>query len=163
MRRTLTVAIGLVVVAIALVVPIAGADEAVPTREEYVATIEPICEANSEANKRILRNVRSKVKAGKLRPAGNQFIRASEAFGSTLREISAVPRPPADDARLVRWFGALEVIEGRLRDVGKALLERDKIKATHETIRLQRSGNAANNVGFIFGFDQCRIKPSRFT
>ncbi len=163
MRRALVTMIGLAAIAISLVAPIAAADEAVPSREEYVAAIEPICEANTEANKRILKNVRSKVKAGKLTPAGRQFIRASEAFRSTLRAISAVPRPPADDARLLKWFGALEIIEGRLRDVGKALLDGDKIKATHETIRLQRSGNAANNVGFVFGFSHCRITPSRFT
>jgi hypothetical protein len=161
--RVLAIAIGVAVVTGSLAVPGAGADEGAPSREEYVAKIEPICEANTEANKRILKDVRAKVKAGKLSPAGHQFIRASEAFGATLSEISAVPRPPADDARLVRWFGALKIIKANLRHVGKALLEGDKIKATHETIRLERSGNAANNVGFVFEFDHCRVTPSRFT
>jgi hypothetical protein len=155
--------IGLVAFVASLASPLASADEAVPSRDEYVAKVEPICQANADANKRILKNVRSKVKAGKLTPVGQQFIHASEAFGSTLGEISAVPRPPADDARLVKWFGFLKIVKANLRNVGKALLEGDKIKATHESVRLERSGNAANNVGFVFEFHECRITPARFT
>jgi hypothetical protein len=161
MRRTLPIAALIATAALALAAG-AGAEET-PSRAEYVAQVEPICQANTEANKRILKNVRNKVKAGRLTVAGNQFIRASEAFGETLGEISAVSRPPADDAHLVRWFGHLKIVKANLRNVGKALLEGDKIKATHETVRLQRSGNAANNVGFVFGFHYCRISSSRFT
>lgn len=163
MRRALQLTAALVIVGALSGAPAAGADETAPSREEYVAKIEPICQANSAANQRILKNVRDKVRAGKLTTAGNQFIRASDAFGSTLGEISAVPRPPADDARLVKWFGFLKIIKTNLRQVGKALLEGDKIKATHETVRLERSGNAANNVGFVFEFHYCRVTPSRFT
>jgi len=163
MRRALQLTVAALAVAALSGPSLVAADEAAPSREEYVAKIEPICQANSAANKRILKNVRDKVRAGKLTTAGNQFIRASEAFGSTLGEISAVPRPPADDARLVKWFGFLKIIKANLRHVGKALLEGDKIKATHETIRLERSGNAANNAGFVFEFHYCKVTPSRFT
>jgi hypothetical protein len=140
----------------------AGADEG-PTRDEYRAQVEPICQANTEANKRILRNVRPKVRNGRLHAAGHQFIRASEAFGATVREIAAVPRPPADDERLVKWFGFLKIIRANLRHVGTALLDDDRIRASHEAIRVERSGNAANNVSFVFEFTYCRITPSRFT
>jgi hypothetical protein len=134
-----------------------------PTREEYVAQVEPICERNTLENARILKGVRDKVRQGRLGAAGNQFIRASEEFGETVREIAAVPRPPADDARLVKWFGFLKIIKKHLRHLGAALREGDRIKATHESIRVQRSSNAANNVSFVFEFRYCRITPSRFT
>jgi len=160
MKRTpLTVASVLLAT---LVVAAAAAAEG-PTRAEYAAQVEPICEANTIVSKRILKHARPRVNHGKLKAAGNQFIRASEAFGKTVREIAAVPRPPADDARLVKWFGFLEIIKTNLRKVGKALKEGDRIKATHEVIRVERSGNAANNVSFVFGFRYCRITPSRFT
>lgn len=134
-----------------------------PTRGEYAAQVEPICEQNTLANKRILKGVRSKVRQGKLKAAGRQFIRASEKFGATVREIAAVPRPPADDARLVKWFGFLKIIKKNLRMVGKALKEGNQVKAVHERVRVERSSNAANNVSFVFGFRHCRITPSRFT
>jgi hypothetical protein len=133
-----------------------------PTREEYVAQVDPICEQNTLANKRILKGVQAKVNSGRLREAGGQFIRASEKFGVTMKEIEAVPRPPADNARLVKWFGFLGKVKGRLRSIGKALKEENRIKAVHERIGLERSSNAANNVGFVFGFDYCRLTPSRF-
>jgi hypothetical protein len=163
MRRALQLTIAAMAVTSVLAVAVANADETAPSRGEYVAKIEPICQANSEANKRILKNVRSRVKQGKLTTAGRQFVHASAAFGSALGEISAVPRPPADDARLVKWFGFLKIVKANLGKIGKALLEGDKIKATHESVRLERSGNAANNVGFVFEFHYCRFTPSRFT
>lgn len=134
-----------------------------PTREEYVAQVEPICERNTLANERILKGVRPKVNNGKLKAAGRQFIRASGRFGASVKEIAAVSRPPADDARLVKWFGFLKTIAKNLRQVGKALREENRVRAVHERIRVERSSNAANNVSFVFGFRYCRIVPSRFT
>jgi hypothetical protein len=142
----------------------AGAEEAVPpTRAEYVSQVEPICQANTEANKRILKDVRQKARDGKLKEAGAQFIHASAAFGSTVKKISEVPRPPADDARLLKWFKYLGIVKTNLGKLGKALKEGDEILAAHEGIRVERAGNAANNVGFIFEFRYCRITPGRFT
>jgi hypothetical protein len=137
--------------------------EAPPTRAEYVSHVEPICEANTIANKRILKDVRKKVKAGKLDVAGAQFIHASAAFGTTVGKISEVPRPLADDERLLKWFKFLRIVQTDLRKLGVALKAEEKIKATHESIRVERSSNAANNVGFVFEFHYCRITPSRFT
>lgn len=162
MRATLRIAL-LVAAAALLLAASAYAEEGGPSREEYVAQVEPICEANTIANKRILKNVREKARNGKLKVAGAQFIHASAAFGDTVDKLTEVPRPAADDARLLKWFKSLRVVETNLREVGKALREEDKIKATHESIRVQRSGNAANNVGFVFDFNYCRVTPSRFT
>jgi hypothetical protein len=139
------------------------AAEGGPTRDEYAAQVDPICEQNTIANERILKGAQAKVNNGKMKAAGGQFIRASEKFGATVKEIAKVPRPPADDARLVKWFGFLKIVAKNLRMVGKALKEEDRIKAIHERIRVERSSNAANNVSFVFGFRYCRITPSRFT
>jgi hypothetical protein len=143
----------------------ARAEEA-PTRAQYVEQVEPICQANTEANKRILKNVkqraRSKVPA-KLKQAGAQFIHASAAFGTTVQKLASVPRPPADDSRLLRWFQQLGVVQQKLRKLGVALKADEEIKAAHEQIRVERAANAANNVGFVFGFHYCHLTPSRFT
>lgn len=159
-KRTLTT-IGVTALCVAATTaPAAGEG---PTREEYVAQVDPICEQNTEANKRILKDVQAKANSKRMVEAGGQFIRASAAFGKTLKEIVAVPRPSADDARLVKWFTYLAKVRDRLRSIGKALKEEDRIKAVHERIGLERSSNAANNVGYVFGFTYCRLTPSRFT
>ncbi len=141
----------------------AGAEETIPSRAEYVSQVEPICEANTIANKRILKNVQAKARNGKLKEAGSQFIHASAAFGSTVDKLSAVPRPAEDDTRLSRWLDQLRVVQANLRGLGKALKAENRIRAAHERIRVERSANAANNVGFAFEFHHCRITPSRFT
>jgi len=144
----------------------ARAGEPNPERSAYVAAVEPICEANSLANKRILQNARVRARSkdpARVRRAGGQFIRASAAFAATVGKIAAVPRPAADDARLRRWLDHLRIVSTNLRQLGKALREGDKIRAAHEAIRVERSSNAANNVGFVFEFNYCRITPSRFS
>jgi hypothetical protein len=134
-----------------------------PTRDEYRAQVEPICQANTEANKRILRNAKFRAQHGRTKQAGAQFIHASAAFGATVEKIEAVPRPPADDARLLKWFKYLGIVKTDLHEIGTALKEGDKIRAAHEGIRVQRSSNAANNVSFVFDFTYCHITQSRFT
>lgn len=152
------------VLAAALLAPAAaGAEE--PTRQQYVEQVEPICQANTEANMRILKNVKDKARshdAAKMREAGRQFIHASAVFGKTVGKLAAVPRPPADDARLLRWFKQLNIVREKLRKLGVALKAGEEIKAAHEQIRVERASNAANNVGFVFEFHYCRLTKSRF-
>jgi hypothetical protein len=164
MRGTLRLAISIAAAAL-LLASTADAAEG-PTRAEYVAQVEPICEANTVANQRILKNAKAKAQSGnqaKMSEAGGQFIHASTVFGATVRKLSAVPRPAADDARLLKWFGYLGIIKTNLHNLGKALKADEKIKAAHEQIRVERSANAANNVGFIFEFQACKLDRSRFT
>jgi hypothetical protein len=157
-----TFAAAIVAATLAALPAVAVAEEG-PTRAEYVAMVEPICESNTEANSRILKGVRAKVRNGKLPAAGGQFIRASDAFGKTVVRITEVPRPPADDARLNKWFGFLGIVKTNLRKVGTALKAGNRVKANHEVVRTERSANAANNVGSIFPFRFCKLTPSRFS
>lgn len=134
----------------------------IPTRAEYVDAVEPICKKNTEENKRILKGARQKANKGKMPAAGNQFIRASKAFGRAVDEILKVPRPPADDARLLKWVKFLRIVQKNLKKIGLALKQKNRVKANHEAIRAERSGNAANNVGSVFRFLHCHLQPSRF-
>jgi len=141
----------------------ARADE--PTRAQYVEQVEPICQANTEANLRILKNVQTKARSpepAKMKEAGAQFIHASTVFGKTVGKIAAVPRPAADNERLLKWFKQLNTVREKLRKLGVALQKGERIKAAHEQIRVERASNAANNVGFVFDFHACRLTKSRF-
>src|SRR3954454_12105751 len=135
---------------------------AVPTRAEYVAAVDPICAKNTEGNKPILKAARKKVNAKNLKGAGSDFFRVSANFGKALTAIEAIPRPTEDSARLEKWFTFLRTVQTNLRKVGKALKEENKVRASHEKIRAERSSNAANNVSFIFGFNSCRLTPAQF-
>jgi len=161
MMRVLKTSALIVIAALVLAV-VADAQES-PNREEYVARVEPICQANTIANHRILKGVRNEVKHHKLATAGRQFIRAAEAFGATVKQIAAVPRPPGDAERLTTWLGFLGIVRTDLGKLGKALVKGDRVTANHELLGVERSSNAANNVSFAFGFHYCRIEPSRFS
>lgn len=154
------------VATLALLPAATAAAEEDPTRAQYVEQVEPICKANTEANKRILKNVKAKAKSrvpAKLKQAGAQFIHAAAVFGKTVGKLGAVPRPPADDAQLRKWFTQLGIVQAKLRALGLALKANEEIKAAHEQIRVERAANAANNYSFSFGFHYCHLTPSRFT
>jgi hypothetical protein len=164
MKGVRTVAVLLAVLVLA---PAAAARaEESPTRDQYREAVEPICQSNTEANKRILKGAKTKAQSGvpaKLKQAGAQFVHASVVFGKASEKLSTVPRPPADDARLVRWFKQLGVVQEKLRMLGLALKADDEIKAAHEQIRVERASNAANNISFDFEFHYCRLNRSRFS
>ena len=152
----------MLVFAASLAVAAAAFAEGEPTRAEYVTTVDPICKKNIDSNKTILKPVRKQVKNDQLKPAAKAFEKVSKNFGKTILAIEAVPRPVEDSARLEKWFKFLKIVQMNLGKVGKALREGNKVKATHEQIRAERSSNAANNVSFVFGFSYCALKPSQF-
>jgi hypothetical protein len=151
-----------VVVCLAVAVPTAWAIGADPTRDEYVAAVEPICKRNSEANSRILKGVKQQVKQDELAPAGGRFVRASSALGKTVRQIAAVPQPSADAAKLTTWIGYLKREQAYLRKIGGYLKAKNKYRAQKEAVELNRNNNKANNTVIGFGFKECRIDSSKF-
>jgi hypothetical protein len=157
-------ALGTAVAVVAMLVvaaPASGVEEA-PSQDEYVAAVEPICKRDREAGERILSGARERISDGKLSAAGGQLIRASKRLGMTIGQIVAVPRPVAKEAKLQKWFEFLRLVKTRLGKTGKFYEEGKKLEATHESIRTEKSGNAANNVSFSFGFRYCRLSRQRF-
>lgn len=149
-----------VTTALLVAVPVALAEEI--TRDEYVARVEPICKANTEANSRILKGVKGQVKRDELGPAGKRFIRASSALGKAVRQIAAVPQPTEDVVKLTKWIGYLKHEKTYLQQIGQALKARDKFQAQKLAEQLNSNNSKANNTVISFGFHQCRIESSRF-
>lgn len=134
-----------------------------PTRAEYKADVEPICKANTKANENILAGVEGKVKQGKLKPAGRQFTRAATALKGTLRQLKAVPKPPADEARLTEWLQRVEKQQVLLNDIGKALIAEKRRKAETLSVKLVTGARNTNAIVVSFGFNYCRFDTSDFT
>jgi hypothetical protein len=134
-----------------------------PTRDEYRAAVEPICKANTKANENILAGVRSKVKAGKLAAAGRQFTRAATALKNTLRQLKAVPKPPADVERLTEWLKRIGDQATLLQKIGKALIDGNRRKAETLSVKLVSGARLTNAIVVSFGFHYCRFEPSKYT
>jgi hypothetical protein len=150
--------------ALVVAVPLAFAETTQEeARSQYKAAVEPICRENAKANDHILAGVATKVRKGKLKAAGRQFVRASTALRATLRQLLAVPRPEADAQRLTEWLKRVGDEATLLRKVGKALEAGQRRKAESMVARLQSGARLTNAIVVSFGFHYCRFEPSKYT
>jgi hypothetical protein len=133
------------------------------TRTEYVATVEPICKVNTQANEKILKGVKAEVKANKLKPAAAQFTKAAAALKKTYAQLSAVPKPPADTAKLTKWLRYVKAEVALIEATATKLKVGNKLAAEAMVVRLTHTANLANNQVAAFEFQYCRFEPSRFT
>lgn len=149
-------------VAAALALAAVASAAAAPTRDEYVTRLETICKPDAEATQRAMKGARGDVNAERLALAAGKFAKATSIFGATVSEISTVPRPPADAAKLGKWFGYLNRQESYLAQITAQLRAGHAIKAQRLTARFIHNGNLANGVVLPFGFDYCGFKFSRY-
>lgn len=133
-----------------------------PTRDEYVEQLEKICKPDALATQRAMKGARADVRAERSKVAAKKFAKATAIFGSTVKQISAVPRPSDDRARLGKWFTYLKRQESYLGQITEQLRKDHPIKAQKLTARFIHSGNLANNVVLAFGFDWCSFKFERY-
>jgi hypothetical protein len=165
MRGTKRVRVGLgmwALLSLCLLTSAAFAAEPGEERDEYVAKAEPICKTNVLANKKIFKGAKTEVKDGELKRASKHFSRAATAFGKTIRQLAAIPQPPADSAKLTKWIGLLKDEKVLIEKIGRALQAENKHKAESISVDLNHNSNVANNTVLSFGFNYCRIEPSRF-
>lgn len=154
MRQLLGIFVVVALLALAAVPLVHGEEQ---TRESYKAQVEPLCKANRETNERITAGVRRRINRGRLKPAGEQFIRVSKSFGGLIGKLAKVPPPSTDVHRIERWLELLKLLKTRLRLVGKYYLEGLKIKGNHEGILAERAGIGANNTTLVLHFRECRF------
>lgn len=133
-----------------------------PTRDEYVTSLEKVCKPDALATQRAMKGVRADVQAERLAVAAKKFAKATAIFGSTVKEISAAPRPEADKAKLSKWVTYLNRQASYLGQITTQLRQEQAIKAQRLTARFIHNGNLANNVVLAFGFDWCSFKFSRY-
>ncbi len=154
MKRTLGT-FAAIAIAMLAIAPVAAGEE--QTRESYKAQVEPICQANRNVNEKIMAGARDRVNNGKLALAGKQFIRVSGSVGGLIKQLTPIPAPAADEQRIEHWLGSIELLQKRLRAVGKYYKAGEKIKAAHESILAERAGLSANNTSIVFHFRYCRF------
>lgn len=158
-RSALAILCGAAILA-PLVTPALAAEA---TRESYREAVEPICKANTRANKRILAGVRQEVRGGKLRPAAVQFTKAAKALTATIDQLKAVPPPPADRSRLSRWLKQVSTEASLFEQIAARLRVGQKAQAEKIVVKLTNNADQANNMVLPFEFGYCRLEPARFT
>jgi hypothetical protein len=149
-----------IALALSATVPAAAAEA--PIREAYVKRLETVCKPDALATQRAMKGVRADVRKERFKVAAGRFAEATSIFGSTVKRISAVPRPPDDVDRLKEWFTYLKRQESYLRQITAEYRQGHGIKAGRLTARFIHNGNLANNVVLAFGFDYCSFKFSRY-
>lgn len=133
------------------------------SRDEYKEAAEPICKTSAKENERILSGVRKEVKQGKLKTAAAKFAKASKVQAKTLKQLEALPRPAADEARLTKWFSYLKIEAELFEQAGRKLKAGDKPGAEHVFAKLTPNANKANNQVLPFEFHYCRIEPQKLS
>jgi hypothetical protein len=149
-------------VAVAALVGAVPSMAADATPETYKAEVEPICKVNTEANEKILKGVRAKVKAGKLDAAAKQFRAAAQALKKARAELLQVPKPAADAARLTKWLGYVKTEVQLFETVATKLAKDEETSAQKMVVRLISTAKQANNQVLDYEFRYCRLQPSKF-
>jgi hypothetical protein len=140
----------------------AFAAAAEPSRSEYVTQLEKICKPRSLATTRAVRGTRADVQSERFGVAASKFAKARKIFAGTLSSIKKVPRPPADQATLGRWFAALDRETVYLDRSIAALRADDLPRFQRESAQFFRQGSKSNNIVISFEFDYCAFKSSRY-
>lgn len=132
-------------------------------RDGYKAAVEPICKSNRKASDRILKPVKKLVKKEKLKQASRAFAKAAKALQKAQKKLAAVEQPPADSARLTKWLKEIKGEVSLMRRISKKFKQGQKSKATSLAVTLQNNARRANNNVVVFGFNYCKIDPSKYT
>jgi hypothetical protein len=157
--RATPIAAGIALVVLALSAPAAQAE---PTRAEYVAQLEPICQANTEANQTLVAGIQRKVLNLKLRPAGRQFSRAARAFSVAVDQVGAVPPAPPDAPAVAAWIASLRVDGSYLYRIATLWKKRRGYRAEGAIIQLSRHALRTNQLVAGWGFNYCIVSQSNF-
>lgn len=160
MHRPSLLVLVVAIAGLAVVAPVA--DSAEVTRVEYVERSEPICKANTIANRHILKGIREDVRNGKLKLAGAKFNRAARALHRTIQRLEALPVPSEDESRLERWFTHLNGETKLLEKVATKLLSGSRVDLGKYVLELRHNANVTNNIVLRFGFDYCLIQTARY-
>jgi hypothetical protein len=147
------------IVALFVAVPAPAAEV---TPDSYRDAVEPICKANTEANEKILKGVKAKVKAGKLGAAAKQIARAAKALKKTRANLLQVPKPAGEEARLTKWLGYVKTEVQLFEAVASKLAKGETTRAQKLVVRLYSNARLANNQVLDYEFRYCKFQPSKF-
>jgi hypothetical protein len=99
-----------VVLSTGLIATGAVSASAASTRAEYIAQVDPICEASNQGLTRLWKRFVRADKQHKLHTAGNALATIATNLVSSDAKLQAIPPPPGDEARVSQWLGMFDQI-----------------------------------------------------
>lgn len=148
--------------AVAMLLGAGAASAAEISPSEYREQVEPICKNDTKANEKILDGVRQNVKAGKLKKASRQLSAAAKALKQAYFQLSKVPKPAEDAARLTRWLSGVKTEADLFASTSRKLAKGEKNAAQKMIVRLQSNATKTNNQVLDYEFRYCRLQPNKF-
>jgi hypothetical protein len=157
--------IGLAIALIALAI-VAATAYAASTRAEYVAQVDPICQAAHIKGKAAAHSFKARIRQLRNRgidPEGKAGIRAAVQFygrvvrveRSAINEIARVPPAPGDEELISQWLRKLTQVDVRLQHFIRLLPQGEERKARRAISRAFEAGFRADNLVQDFGFKYC--------
>lgn len=133
-----------------------------PEAQTYKEEVEPICQANTEANEKILKGVRKEVREGKTKKASRQLFAAAKALKRARAQLVKVPKPAEDVARLTKWLNGVKTEVELLEATGRKLAKGEKNAAVRMVARLESNARKTNTLVLDYQFRYCRFNPAKF-
>ncbi|MGN6217468.1 MAG: hypothetical protein ACTHN7_11020 [Solirubrobacterales bacterium] len=133
-----------------------------PEAQTYKEEVEPICQANTEANEKILKGVRKEVREGKTKKASRQLFAAAKALKRARAQLVKVPKPAEDGARLPMGLTGVKPEVDRLEATGRKLAKGEKNAAVRMVARLESNARKTNTLVLDYQFRYCRFNPAKF-
>jgi hypothetical protein len=155
--RASTLAIALALAAAALFAA-AAIGQTAPTRAEYVSLAESVCKASKSSTEPLLKGIGKDLKKSRLAPAGQALTKAARLFAAQRTRLAAIPKPPADAAKLSTWLKQLDTQNSLMATAGRLMREERKNQVQGYLARYAHAGNIANDTVLGFGFNQCLFR-----
>jgi hypothetical protein len=129
-----------------------------PTRSGYVGKAEGICKKTTQKTNKITIGANKRIKKGDLKAAGKKLVKGGNVFTKGIKKLAALPRPPADKAKLGKWMKSLRVDADLFRQIGKAIGAADQKKINKAIKAAGKHAPKSNKLVAGFGFDWCLVR-----
>ena len=126
-----------------------------PTREEFVAKADRICEVPYRKALRLIFVADRLADEGSYGRAGAKLVRASRHVLGVNRELSSLTPPPADARLIGVWLDGIRASYEKVRKAGKALKANRPGRGERLLARAKRGSARANEKVSGLGFDHC--------
>lgn len=157
------IALSALAAAALLVAAIPASAAAEVTREEYKASVEPICQANTKAITKTLKGVEAAVRKGKLKAQSGKLGKASRQMRQTHNKLRNKPQPAADAAKLKKWLSLIKQEADLFAKLSTQAKKEQKGAFSSTRSKMDTIAKRANVEVLAFGFRHCKVEPSKLT
>jgi hypothetical protein len=141
--------------ALALSAVMVSSAVAAPTRAEYIAQADPICQTTNERGVRAIRGQAKDVTSGRYKQAARKHVRLIRIFAAGVSQLAVLQPPDADAALIGSWIQSLQAQIPLAKRITKPLARGHIPKASRILKRLTRLSDETKAMIRDYGFQFC--------